>query len=109
MFRWHVALEGDAMLDRSAKAKLFKSYVLEAEGGDTYYGYGWVVLSTPGGRAVWHNGGNGWSYGEIARFPGNGVMVFWVSNHAYKAKDWNMERLGGDFTSGITERARSPG
>jgi CubicO group peptidase (beta-lactamase class C family) len=109
MFRWHVALEGDAILDRSAKDKLFKPYVLEEEGGDTHYGYGWVVLSTPAGRAVWHNGGNGWSYGEIARFSGGDVMVFWVSNRAYKAKDWNMERLDGNLTLGIAERARDPG
>jgi len=109
MFRWHVALGGDAILDQSAKDKLFKPYVLEEEGGDTHYGYGWVVLSTPVGRAVWHNGGNGWSYGEIARFSDDDVMVFWVSNRAYKAKDWNMERLDGNFTLGIAERARDPG
>ena len=53
--------------------------------------------------------GTGWSYGEIARFSGGDVMVFWVSNRAYKAMDWNMERLDGNLTLGIAERARGPG
>jgi len=36
MFRWHLALEGDEVLNNSAKDKLFKPRVSEEEGGDTY-------------------------------------------------------------------------
>ena len=32
MFRWHLALEGDAVLDQGAKDKLFEPYVLDEEG-----------------------------------------------------------------------------
>ena len=57
MFRWHAALEGDEVLSESAKDKMFEPHVPEEEGGDSYYGYGWVVSPTDEGRIVWHDGG----------------------------------------------------
>ena len=104
MFRWHAALRGDKVLSKSAKDKMFESHVPEEEGGDTYYGYGWVVSTTDDGRIVWHDGGNGWSLGIVARFVDQGVMVFWVSNQAYKDGEWNLEELEQELTLGIAER-----
>ena len=104
MFRWHAALEGDQVLSESAKDKMFESHVPEEEGGDSYYGYGWVVSPTDEGRIVWHDGGNGWSLGVMAMFPDQDVMVFWVSNHAYKDGEWNLEDLEQKLTLGIAER-----
>jgi CubicO group peptidase (beta-lactamase class C family) len=105
MFRWHLALEGDRILDRDAKAALFEPWVREEPGGDSFYGYGWVVQDTPVGRLLWHNGGNGWSYGELARIPDLRAMVFWVTN-AYQSKDpgWNLEKRGARITEGVVER-----
>jgi CubicO group peptidase (beta-lactamase class C family) len=104
MFRWHVALRGEEILSKSAKDKMFKPHVPEEEGGDSYYGYGWVVSPTDEGRIVWHDGGNGWSLGIMARFPDQDTMVFWVSNHAYKDGEWNLENLERKLTLGIAER-----
>ena len=109
MFRWHAALEGDEVLSESAKDKMFEPYVPEEEGGDSYYGYGWVVSPTDEGRIVWHDGGNGWSLGVMARFPNQDVMVFWVSNHAYKDGEWNLENLEQRLTLGIAERVLDNG
>jgi CubicO group peptidase (beta-lactamase class C family) len=109
MFRWHVALRGDEVLSKSAKDKLFKPHVPEEESGDSYYGYGWVVSSTDEGRIVWHDGGNGWSLGIVARFPDQDAMVFWVSNHAYKDGEWNLENLERKLTLGIAERVLDDG
>ena len=109
MFRWHVALRGDEVLSKSAKDKLFKPHVPEEEGGDSYYGYGWVVSPTDEGRIVWHDGGNGWSLGVMARFPDQDAMVFWVSNHAYKDGEWNLENLERNLTLGIAERVLDDG
>jgi CubicO group peptidase (beta-lactamase class C family) len=105
MFRWHRALEGDEVLDRRAKDKLFEPYVLEVEGGDSYYGYGWVVTRTEDGKVVWHNGGNGWSFGVLARLLDDAVMVFWVTNR-YTDKDdgWALDRLESRLTQGVAER-----
>src|ERR671910_1235064 len=109
MFRWHVALRGDEVLSKSAKDKLFKPHVPEEKSGDSYYGYGWVVSRTDEGRIVWHDGGNGWSLGIMARFPDQDAMVFWVSNHAYKDGEWNLENLERKLTLGIAERVLNDG
>jgi CubicO group peptidase (beta-lactamase class C family) len=109
MFRWHAALEGDEVLSKSAKDKMFEPHVPEEEGGDSYYGYGWVVSPTDEGRIVWHDGGNGWSLGVMARFPDQDAMVFWVSNHANKDGEWNLENVEQELTLGIAERVLDHG
>jgi CubicO group peptidase (beta-lactamase class C family) len=108
MFRWHLALEGDEVLSEPAKDKLFKAHVLEEPGGDSYYGYGWVVVrSDDYGKVVWHNGGNGWSFGVLTRLLDEGVMVFWITNR-YKDADagWNLYRLDPRLTDGVAKRVR---
>ena len=51
------------------------------------------LTATDEGRIVWHNGGNGWSLGVMARFPDQDTMVFWVSNHAYKCGEVETSRI----------------
>jgi CubicO group peptidase (beta-lactamase class C family) len=105
MFRWHQALQGDEILDQRAKEKLFKPYVREEPGGDSYYGYGWVIFRTDDGNVAWHNGGNGWSYGEVARLLDEGVLVFWITNrYEDEAAGWNLGRLGPRLTHGVADR-----
>jgi CubicO group peptidase (beta-lactamase class C family) len=107
MFRWHRALEGDTVLDQRSKDELFKPRVLEEPGGDSYYGYGWVILETDLGAVAWHNGGNRWSYGELTRLLHDGVMVFWVTNrYKDKAAGWSFYRLGPELTRGVVDRVR---
>jgi CubicO group peptidase (beta-lactamase class C family) len=106
MFRWHVALEGDEVLDQRAKRKLFEPYVPELEGGDSYYGYGWVILP-PGdhGRVAWHDGGNAWSFSMFTRLLDEGMMVFWTTNRSRNDDaGWNLSRLAPKLTKGIAER-----
>ena len=57
----------------------------EDASGESWYGYGWVLLDTELGRVAWHNGGNGWSYAELTRLLGKGVMVFWATNQVRSA------------------------
>ena len=106
MFRWHLALDGNEVLDRRAKRKLFKPHVLEEPGGDSYYGYGWVILKADDGRVAWHNGGNDWSYGEVTRLLDGGAMVFWITNrYKSKAGGWDFYELGPELTQGVVRRA----
>ena len=82
---------------------LFEQHVAEDESGATYYGYGWVIAPTgPLGEVAWHNGGNGWSYGEVLRSLDGGVMVFWISNHAYQNGRWSLKRRAPKITNTIT-------
>ena len=105
LVRWHRALLDDRVLDRRAQRELFRPRVPERPRGDSWYGYGWVLLDTVLGRVAWHNGGNGWSYGELARVLGKGSMVFWVTNRVRsRAAGWDLERLGGTITSGVLLR-----
>jgi CubicO group peptidase (beta-lactamase class C family) len=110
MFSWHLALEGDEVLDQRAKRKLFTPYVLEEPGGDTRYAYGWVISQSGGlGRVAWHDGGNSWSFGILTRLLDKGVMVFWVTNRSEnKDERWNLSRLGWRLTEGVADRAATP-
>ncbi|HEY6739295.1 MAG TPA: serine hydrolase domain-containing protein, partial [Actinopolymorphaceae bacterium] len=97
MYRWHVALNDDRVLSGEARRRLFKPYVREEPDGDTFYGYGWVVLprrSERGrGRIVLHNGGNGRSYAELARFVDDDAMVFWATGGVRLKGEWDLEGL----------------
>ncbi len=103
MFRWQRALDGNRVLDRRAKRKLFKPHVPEEPGGDSHYGYGWVILRADDLRVAWHDGGNNWSYGELTRVLGRRTMVFWITNR-YRGRAWNFYRLGPELTQGVAER-----
>jgi CubicO group peptidase (beta-lactamase class C family) len=108
--RWQRALLDHRVLDRRAQRELFRPRVPEEPGGETWYGYGWVLLDTPLGRVAWHNGGNGWSYAEIARVLGTGAMVFWVTNRVRNtATGWNLERIGPRLTAGVARRLVAKG
>ena len=107
MWRWHRALRRATVLDRRSISALFRPRVLEEPGGETSYGYGWVLQDTPLGPVAWHNGGNGLSYAELARVLGTGVMVFWVSNRVRdRDRGWDLQRLGSRITGGTLLRLR---
>jgi CubicO group peptidase (beta-lactamase class C family) len=81
MFRWHLALDGNEILDEQTKDKLFRPHVVATEGPGSSYGYGWVVQqSSDHGRVVWHDGGNDWNFSMFTRLLDERIMVFWVTN-----------------------------
>ncbi len=108
MLRWHRALLGEEILPARARDKLFEPRVSEP-GSEDSYGYGWVVRDTPDGPLAWHDGGNDWSLGLVSRSLRDGVLVFWVSNHAYRDGKWNLEDQAEELTLGIAERVRAEG
>lgn len=83
MMLWHEALLGTDVLSAQAKEAMFTPYVEERPGGDTFYGYGWVVEDTSHGKLVWHNGGNGYFFADFWRYLDAGVTVF-VASNAYE-------------------------
>ena len=81
LFKWHQALEGEAILSKEAKAKMFTPHVPEDEEGRSHYGYGWAIFKTPRGtRLIAHNGGNGIFNADFRRYVDEGVVVIIGSN-----------------------------
>ncbi|HSG38033.1 MAG TPA: serine hydrolase domain-containing protein [Thermoanaerobaculia bacterium] len=81
LYKWHRALEGEAILSKEAKAKYQAPHV--AEGGGTHYGYGWSVAKTSRGTTlVAHNGGNGIFAADFRRYVDEGVVIAIGSNRS---------------------------
>jgi CubicO group peptidase (beta-lactamase class C family) len=81
MYRWHRALEGKKVLSRAAKEKLFAPHVRADETGTQFYGYGWSVGRSLGGkRLIGHNGSNGIFFAEVRRYPDDGVYLCYLTN-----------------------------
>ena len=81
MYRWHLALAGDTILSKDAKAKLFTPYVKEGPNADSYYAYGWAVFTTPRKtKLIAHNGGNGVFFADFRRYVDENVVIYAQSN-----------------------------
>jgi CubicO group peptidase (beta-lactamase class C family) len=94
LYKWHQALEGEAVLSKEAKAKLFAPHVRDG-GDDSHYGYGWAIAKTPRGtRLVWHNGGNGIFAADFHRYVEEGVVIAIGSNQS----DFPSTRVSGDIS-----------
>jgi hypothetical protein len=52
LHRWHRALEDDRVLSAGARRKMTEPHVSEGF-GDSHYGYGWAVSTTPRGTRGW--------------------------------------------------------
>lgn len=103
LYKWHQALEGEAILSKEAKAKLFAPHVREGE-DDSHYGYGWAIAKTPRGtRLVWHSGGNGIFAADFHRYVEEGLVIAIGSNQSdfpSTRVSWEVSRLafGGEAT-----------
>jgi len=83
MMRWSRALDGEKILTKASKEKMFHPWVREGEDADSFYGYGWAIFPMPDGhRLIAHNGGNGIFAADFRRYVDDGVVVFIQSNIA---------------------------
>ena len=81
LYAWTLALDGDAVLDATARAKLFEPPLRAEETRDSYYAYGWDVHRTPRGtRSIGHNGSNRIFYSDLVRLVDEGITVIHSSN-----------------------------
>ncbi|HEX2076454.1 MAG TPA: serine hydrolase domain-containing protein [Longimicrobium sp.] len=95
LFRWHQALEGDAILSAEARRKMWTPHVPENEEGDSHYGYGWAIgPTTRGTKLIAHNGGNGIFFADFRRYVDEGVVILVMSN----TTDASYSRALGGFT-----------
>ncbi|NJP10629.1 MAG: beta-lactamase family protein [Leptolyngbyaceae cyanobacterium RU_5_1] len=80
MYRWHQALQGNTILSESTKKNMFTPYVSEGYEQESYYGYGWVIMSTSQGRLQTHNGGNDIFFADIHRYIDVDTFIFITSS-----------------------------
>lgn len=81
LYKWHQALEGEAILSQEAKAKMFTPHVPEDEEGSSHYGYGWAIFKTQRNTSlIAHNGGNGIFNADFRRYVDDGVVLIIGSN-----------------------------
>jgi CubicO group peptidase (beta-lactamase class C family) len=108
LYRWHRALETDLVLSAPSRAKMFTPHVAESPEGDSHYGYGWAVFTTPRNtRLIAHNGGNGYFYAEFERYVDEDVVILLATNHASGPAQLILGRLR-DAVFGGTSPAAPP-
>ena len=77
MYKWHLALQGDAVLSAGAKEKLFDPFL-------SNYAYGWDVRETKHGTLIEHNGGSGLgNSAEFMRYVDADVAIIVFTNQFY--------------------------
>ena len=80
-YRWHVALQGDAVLSKPEREKYQSPKVPETRGEFPKYAYGWSVSRSPSGsRKLSHVGGNGVFQTDYRRYPEEGAVIAIGSN-----------------------------
>lgn len=84
MYRWYVALQGNAVLSQEAKAKLFASHVPEQPEQKSFYGYGWAIFTTTRGtKLIAHNGSlSRYFTADYRMYVDEGVFYFIAANTA---------------------------
>lgn len=102
MLRWGQALlDGRALPKRALEA--YWTPHQDEGGGDSFYGYGWVVLDMGGPRVITHNGGNGIHFADMAIVPGRQLVTFLQTNIVAEMPMIGglLERLGGALLMGL--------
>lgn len=83
LYKWHRALEGEAVLSKEEKERAFHPWVPENQEASSFYGYGWAIFKTQRGtRLIAHNGGNGIFGADFRRYVDEGLVVLGSSNQA---------------------------
>lgn len=107
MYRFHRALTDDTLLDRDARAMMFKAHAPTGLPGYDGYaiGYGWVIM--PGGSLATHSGGNDWSYGVNVHAVRGDLMVFWMGNQAVQDGEWDLQEVAQPLMLKLIEQLRA--
>lgn len=104
MYKWHKALEGNAVLGEEEKKLYYHPHIREGENADSFYGYGWALFTTPRNtKLIAHNGGNPYFSADFLRYMDEDVVIIVLANtNIYRA--WKVSQglarvvFGYDYT-----------
>ncbi len=110
LYKWHLALESNTILDKKAKAKHYAKHIKENENGDSFYGYGWSIVPTSKDKnLITHNGGNGIFFTDFWRFPDEDTVIILMTNGLKRefyrlAEEINETLRNPKYVSGLTTK-----
>ena len=81
MYDWVQALATNKVLSKPSTDQMFAPQVLEGEGAESHYGFGWALFKTQRDtRLITHNGGNGIQFADVLWYADEGLTVVLMSN-----------------------------
>lgn len=88
MYKWHRALEGERILSKTAKQKLFAPHVPENEKATRFYAYGWSLSTTARNTKLFaHNGSlNEIFQADFRRYIDEKVVIIIMTNSLSEAQ-----------------------
>jgi len=101
MVRWGQALlNGGPLSEKSMEA--YWSPHFDEGGGDSFYGYGWVVTEMAGHKVITHNGGNGILFADMAIVPHAELVVVIQTNVVadFRVAERLLEQIGSRLLVG---------
>lgn len=93
MYKWHVALKNNVVLDLKTRLVQETPYVAENDKKTSFYGYGWAISQTNRDtKIVAHNGSNGLYFADFVRFIDDEVVVIYITNAFLGPESENVAR-----------------
>lgn len=96
MYKWYKALKTNKVLSEASFKRLTTSYVLEYEGGSSYYAYGWAIFNSDRNtKIISHNGGNRVFFHDYIYLPEEDVVIILFTNASSREVEvaWPIEKL----------------
>ncbi len=101
MVRWGQALLNGGPLSEKSMETYWSPHFDEG-GGDSFYGYGWVVTDMAGHKVITHNGGNGILFADMAIVPDAELIMVIQTNVAadFRVAGQLLEQIGARLLVG---------
>lgn len=96
MYKWYLALKTNKILPKSLFEQLTTPYILEQEGGNSYYGYGWAIYNSDRStKIISHNGGNEIFFHDYIWLPEEDVLIILFTNTSSREVEvaWPIEKM----------------
>lgn len=113
LYKWHLALEGEKILSKESKRKLYTPYAPFKDRKESrdreeswHYGYGWAIFKTPRGtRLVEHTGGNSIVSTDFLRYVDEGVVIIYFTT---ERQTFSLTTLQSVIYSGLNSPSVPP-